>query len=440
VVTVVALAGFGLTLAIFYPGILTYDARYVYLDMKAGRAGDWQSPVMGWLWSLVDPLAPGTASLFLLSAFLYWLGFALLALFLARRSLGLGLLTLALAATPPALALVGVLWRDVLLAELWLLAIVLALIASERDAPVANGRGHFVLSFRLAHAAALALVALGVLLRPNALPAAPILVAYLFWPRRLTLTRMAVVYLPAALGFVLLIQAVYYGMFGATRQYPWHSILVFDLGGISHFAGENQFPLAWTEKERDLIVHRCYEPTLWDIYWTREPCSFVMAKLEGDEKVFGTPRLAAAWWQAVKAHPLAYLRHRAAFMQTFLFGSNLVMWTKELDQPFRTVFADRPAFTAFRTLHDWLLATPIFRVATWLIACVLLFAAAWRRRMTPAGAFVVASCGSAIAYIASYALVGVAPDFRYAYWAVLAALGSFVVTFAPALRRTPECR
>src|SRR5262245_49127617 len=72
------LAGFWLTLELFYPGIMNYDARYVYLDSLKGFYGDWQSPVMGWLWRTIDPVAPGSASMFLLIAALYWWSIATL--------------------------------------------------------------------------------------------------------------------------------------------------------------------------------------------------------------------------------------------------------------------------------------------------------------------------------------------------------------------------
>ena len=52
--------GFGLTLLIFYPGIMTFDAKFVYEDIAKGTYGDWQSPVMVWLWGLIDPIAPGS--------------------------------------------------------------------------------------------------------------------------------------------------------------------------------------------------------------------------------------------------------------------------------------------------------------------------------------------------------------------------------------------
>ena len=92
-VMAIAAAGFALTLRIFWPGVMTYDAAYIYSYIAAGRAGDWQSPLMTALWGVIDPIAPGAGSMFLLIASLYWLGFAVLALALAAldRCVALGL-------------------------------------------------------------------------------------------------------------------------------------------------------------------------------------------------------------------------------------------------------------------------------------------------------------------------------------------------------------
>ena len=77
------LAGAGgwlcVTVLVFYPGYVTVDARYVYADAMAWQFGDWQSPAMGVLWRLIDPIAPGSLSMFLLTVTLYWLGFGLVA-------------------------------------------------------------------------------------------------------------------------------------------------------------------------------------------------------------------------------------------------------------------------------------------------------------------------------------------------------------------------
>src|SRR3978361_1263984 len=85
-------AGYALTLLVFYPGVMTYDAKFVHEDIAKGVLGDWQSPVMTVLWGAIDPIAPGSASMFLLIAASYWLGFGLAAWALARRSSRLALL------------------------------------------------------------------------------------------------------------------------------------------------------------------------------------------------------------------------------------------------------------------------------------------------------------------------------------------------------------
>jgi hypothetical protein len=425
-IAAITAAGFVLTLYVFYPGIMTFDARYMYQDMANGFFGDWQSPVMIVLWSLVDPIAPGTGSILFLTVTLYWLAFATIALTLVQRSTQLALLVPLLALTPPAFVLVGIIWRDILFGVAWLLAagIVFAVAESRRQLRIPMQ----LLGFGL--------LAFGVLLRPNALAAAPILAAYLVWPTRFAWRRAAILYVPAAIGLFGLVQVVYYGVLGATRQQPLHSILVFDLGGISHFAKQNVFPGSWTAGETKLITDGCYRPVAWDAYWTQEPCMFVMEHLEKRDKIFAAPALTAAWQRAIMSHPLAYLEHRATFMWIFLFGSdNLTMWTRDLEDASKITFLDNPRLMALKSMHDALKPTPLFRAGTWLLLDMAVYLLAWRRRDTPLGAFALGICGSAVVYLLTFFAVGVATDFRYAYWAVLAGLTGAVAIVTE--RRTP---
>ncbi|HET9716033.1 MAG TPA: hypothetical protein VFP60_07585 [Pseudolabrys sp.] len=416
-VAVVAFAGFVLSVLIFYPGIMTYDAKYVYADISKHVLGDWQSPVMTVLWAWIDPLAPGPASMFLLMAALYWIGFAVVGLALASRSGWLAVLSPGLAFMPPALVFVGILWRDVLFAVTWLTASAIAFAAPGRVSVIRismQGLG-------------LLLCVFGVLLRPNALIAAPILATYIIWPARFDGKRLLMAFVPAIVIFFGLVQFVYYGVLGATRQHPLHSVMVFDLGGISHFSKENQFPVSWNDAEMKLLLDGCYQPTQWDIYWRLQPCDFVMRKVEKEEKLFGTPALTKAWILAIVRHPIAYLEHRAAFMLNFLAGENLTMWVVDIEKPTETVFADRPLFSIVENIHEALKTTPLFRAGSWLIACVAACLLCWRARNTPEGAFVIGVCGSAAVYVLSLFLVGVASDFRYGYWSVLATIAGAVV-------------
>ena len=98
------------------------------------------------------------------------------------------------------------------------------------------------------------------------------------------------------------------------------------------------------------------------------------------------------------------------------------MWSRDLDDPDKIIFADKPRLMAVKALNDALLPTPLFRTGTWLLlnAAVCLFA--WRRRNSPAGAFALGTCGSAVVYLVTFFAVGVSTDLRYAYWAILAGL------------------
>jgi hypothetical protein len=68
---------------------------------------------------------------------------------------------------------------------------------------------------------------------------------------------------------------------------------------------------------------------------------------------------------------------------------------------------------------------------------MLIGALAWRTRSTPAGGFAVSVTASAVIYVMTFFAVGVAADFRYAYWCVLATLaGAVAAVLARYERRT----
>lgn len=419
---IVALVAFGvaLTLRVFYPGVMTFDALYVHMAAVEGRYGDWQSPVMVAIWRLIDPLAPGSISMFVLIIALYWTAFAILASRLARSRPWVAILVPLLAMSPPGFVIVGVIWRDVLFATSWLLAAVIVLAAvNERAA-----------RRRTVQLIALLLLGVGVLVRPNALVTAPILAAYLIWPDRFSFRRTALVFVPFAALLYGVVQVVYYGVLDAKRENVVHSLFVFDLGGITHFSKTNVFPVAWTPEEERQLVTTCYDPRLWDVYWNRDPCKFVMERLEKKEEIFGTPALTRAWMNAIRAEPRAYVIHRSTVMWTMLAGDHLVGWFIDVTDPSRIPRADDHVFRRFEQIHDSLRKTPVFRVGVWVLVCAVLAAAAWRRRREPYGAFIVATTGSAVVYVASYWPVAVATDYRYGYWAALAALAGIAVFLA----------
>jgi hypothetical protein len=396
--------------------------------MRDWRFGDWQSPLMSMLWWVIDPISPGPGSMFLLVAFSYWLGFALVGIALGRRSVLLGVVVPLLALVPSSFLMLAMIWRDILFASTWLLASAIVLLMADRGATARI----------VAAVVSLVLIGFGVLLRPTAFVAAPLLVGYALWPMRFEWRRMTILFLPALAAGFLLIHLVYYVILDVKRENPLHSVFVFDLGGITHFSGENQFPVEWSAEETALLTSRCYNPDRWDVYWTLEPCRFVMTRLERpDDVIFGTPRLTEAWKHAVTTEPLAYLRHRLTFFWRFLADPDtLTFELYRINDP-ATPLAGNNRFKTMVALHDTLKPTVLFRPGCWLILAGMIVIVAMPARTRRAGAFAIAVAGSASIFVLTFLPFGVAADFRYGYWCVPACLVAAAALFAAYRERAP---
>jgi hypothetical protein len=417
VVCALTAGGFGLTIIALYPGYPTNDATFVYGYIHDWQLGDWQSPLMTMVWWLIDPIDPGPGSMFLLIVTLYWLGFGVVALTVARRSAGLALAVPLLGLAPPAFMLLSMIWRDILFSGVWLLAAAIVYAVADRTGPLRW----------LVQALALVLVGFGILLRPNAIAAAPLLIAYAIWPARFEWKRTALMFVPALIAGYGLVHLVYYEILHVKRENPLHSVMVFDLGGITYFAKQNQFPVTWSADETALLTTSCYEPQHWDSYWTLDPCKFVMARLERpDDVIFGSQRLVDAWTHAVTTHPLAYLQHRLTVLWTFLALPNLTLELYKLTLPDETALAHNRYFLALLPLHDALKSTLLYRVGLWLLLGVAIVGWAWPSRRTPSGAFAISCAAAGIFYVMTFGLLAVATDFRYAHWAVVADLAALV--------------
>ena len=115
------LLGFAISLALNWPGQMSYDSVVQLLDGRSGRYDSWHPPVMAWLLGLFDALLPGTG-LFLLFTALLLLCAWLLLLRRARAGWGLVVVMALVFATPQLLLYQGTIWKDVLFANAGILA------------------------------------------------------------------------------------------------------------------------------------------------------------------------------------------------------------------------------------------------------------------------------------------------------------------------------
>jgi hypothetical protein len=248
------------------------------------------------------------------------------------------------------------------------------------------------------------------------------------------------VLIPGIVAGYALIHTAYYTVLDAERQHPLHSVFVFDLGGITYYSGENRFPVTFTpDQTAMLFTTQCYNTSRWDYFWHIKPCDFVMQRLERkDDKFFGTPRLVEAWWTVVLSNPIAYLKHRATFMGTFLGRDSIGLPVLELDNPRTTDPCAEPAVHGDGRVHNALRPTWLLSLGAWLAIAIAVFAWAWPLRATPSGAFAIGVTGSGITYVLSYFAFGVAADFRYGYWCVLASLAGGAAVAAGRRQTNPD--
>jgi hypothetical protein len=110
------LLGFGILLALNWPGQMSYDSVVQLADGRSGQYDSWHPAVMAWLLGLFDSALPGTV-FFLLFVMLLLFGAWTLLLRSGRPSWGSIIVLVLIFATPQLLLYQGTVWKDVLFAN-----------------------------------------------------------------------------------------------------------------------------------------------------------------------------------------------------------------------------------------------------------------------------------------------------------------------------------
>lgn len=425
-----ALAGFALSALVFYPGLFTPDSVTQFEQAQNGQFGDWHPPVMAALWRLLLVLYHGPQPLFLLHLALFWSGAFAVADALSRRGAAWAVWFPLVGLLPFVFNYLGVLWKDVALASSWFFAVAWTLRRRELGRP-----GHFV-----------ELVAIwlafgyGALVRSNSIFAAAPLALYLcgvdVLSRRVWPQIAACLLTPALIlaGTHLMGDTV----LRAKHEHAEDSLFLFDLHGMSHVLDRNLLPGPWTPDEARRIPG-CYHADSWGWFFNGNACGFITDNYY-DRDLWGSKIISAAWLSEVRAHPGAYVRHRLAFTNEFMRISwsspPRDIWTgSEAPDP-RYAHRPGPIFHAYETLCNTLAVTPFFRPWFWLLLSGVVFTASIRRADGAARHFASALSASAVIYLLTYIVVGVASDFRYAYWSICAALAALAAVFCTPRAKT----
>ncbi|HEX4081072.1 MAG TPA: hypothetical protein VHX61_19590 [Rhizomicrobium sp.] len=416
------------SLALNWPGQLSYDSVVQLHDGRTGHYNPWHPPVMAWMLGIADSILPGTGLFILFDSVLLFAGLLSL-LWLARRVSWAAAIAAAICSALPQLVLYqGIVWKDVLFA----------------DAAVAG----FVL---LAHAAAqwprnglrwllicsgVLFLALATLARQNGAIALVLGVAALVIIARKQGLRWrgALVCGIAAGTFAIGVVAIA-GMALAARS-----------TGVSGPAGQVKLLQLY-----DLIGEVKTDPALKLETLTRaNPDLVQLMRSDGvrlytptrNDTLVGSPDLqnefadtgpaaiSSQWLEVLLHHPLDYLRVRArVFDRVFLtpglrqcapYYTGIAgppQYLKELGLKRRF----RPQDAALGNYAALFVSTPVYSHAAWAALALALLVFLVRRR-GPADIAIASLLAAALIFVSSFFVISIACDYRYLLFLDLSAM------------------
>ena len=194
---------------------------------------------------------------------------------------------------------------------------------------------------------------------------------------------------------------------------------------MSYYSKTNLLGDVITDQNEQKFINECYKPYYWNNYGWGD-CSFVTKSLK-DSGDWGSPVLLRKWMHAVSRFPGSYIKHRWTHWHYFLTHGNSILQPGTDANPWGYEFKKNAMYRTMERLTDILKDTMIYKPGFWLVAAIALFGIGLTRPKGVLRDFVIALNFSAILYLCSYLIVGVASDFRYAYWSILATLVSFPI-------------
>jgi hypothetical protein len=431
---VLCAAGFVLTLAAFYPGLMSADSIDQWQQGHAWSFYDVHPPMMSALWGLLDRVVQGPALMLVLHNLLFWGGLLLFWRAARVKAGALALAFIALGFMPQTWALLSTIWKDVGLGACFLLASALIYVAA--------GKGS-----RAALLASCPLIFYGYGARLNAAPAVLPLalwsgfVACRVFPQLHARARGRNV-VPIALGLVyfatltVAIGVVTKALIKGNTLYPYQQVLLFDLAAISKETGQSQFPeyIARAENFSTDAVSRAYYPaTVNTLIYGAPP----LLKITGDAG--NVAALRAKWLEVVPANKLTYLKHRwAAF--SWLTGFN----TQDVAQAFFPASGmnnppqfRRPLNSLTRALTSYFFffsRSIFFRGFFWILLSAGLVYLSIRLKLDGDLEAVFVLSVSGLLYALGYFFYSPSAEFRYLWWTMLASSVSLILFAAHVFR------
>ncbi len=419
----VGLTLFIYTFSVFFPGSYSNDTWAQYNHAINEYFGDWFDPGLSYLWYTLIHLTGSFISLYVLQMALFLLFITMLTWDLNIKSLKFWLAT---ALSTFFVVIAQYIMRDSLMAILWGLAVVL-LFRSENFSN--KSRYRFVLIAFL--------LCFGLWIRSNCVIALfPLIAAFvrvsvypkkINWKISLTLCLL--------LPFLILtgLRFVNYSILKTNNEFPAYKLKMCDIAGISILSGENLFPaLIKTYPKFDIEkLKTVYSPASFDhIYWPNDR-KYDLVPFP-DQKL--NEEVAKSWVNAIKKHPLYYLKNR---MSGYLYYLRIKKrfekedyWNVPIfidsDNPLHVATLANPVREGFNIMYHKFNKTIFYEPWFWLVLnCIGFVLFAIRNKAFPS-LFLEINLYvqlSGILYLLSQFFVyQFDRDFRYNYWNVFVTL------------------
>jgi hypothetical protein len=436
---IIMIAGLLFVLAANLPGHLSFDSVVALVEARTGVRQTWAPAVSSWLLGLFDSLVAGTGLYVTASSALLFVSLISLAKLRPRTGWLAVVLGAAAIATPQVLIYQGIVWRDVLFANLAIAGFVCLAHAAKgwparRLAPLAG---------------ALICLALAALVRQNGLILLVFAAAVLAWTARgggrraslgwglgslaaVGLLALAINHIaqPAVIPPKLRLDAAslilqHYDIVGAKAHHPalrYTAIAKADPAAAAYL--EANAPLRYSQARVDTLdTDETFRKTLW-----RVPDAAMNAE----------------WIEVITRYPAAYALQRADAFRWVFLTPRLEMClpvTVGVSGP-DALLADLDMVTGVdaqdQMLADYarrFYATPVYSHLTWALVALAVILLLLRRR-DPADWAIVSLLAGTLAFTASFAVISVACDYRYLYLLDLAAMvGLIYAALDPPFRK-----
>jgi hypothetical protein len=412
-IALVAIAFFLANLISRFPGLPNFDSDLQYAQAVSGHFTDWQPPIMAWLWSGLRLVVDGSGLLFALHVVCYWLGFGLIAMALSQSGHKRAAWAIIAVAILPTILLLNIqITKDVGLAVTLLSSFAIFFWYRSQNLkinPIAAG-------------VALVFLLYGGLVRANAVFAIPPLLIYIFCPFLAARpVRFLLAFLSLAVLAIPISAIINHRILNAENSHPLRQLQVFDVAGIANNSGDIS---VFSDNRITLQdIADCYSPRLRDTLDAGGKCH---VSLDPDRQ---DP--TRTWLLAIAKHPLAYLKHRAAHFNEELSATFPRHHPEDAKYNWM-IYVDVKPVALKEKLIDYVRKSPA--LLPWfslVLGFTVLILSAQKRPSEPTfniAAFCLAASG--LFYMCAYLVVGVASDYRYQYWDIIAIMCASVICVA----------